>query len=88
MTPLIFIGVPPVKLWSTDVVTVTTWPGVAPSPDSISVILSGGLNSIEDIKKLKTNENSIFKGAIIGKALYEKKIDPIEALKIINSEGL
>ena len=55
---------------------------------NISVILSGGLNSIEDIKKLKTNENSIFKGAIIGKALYEKKIDPIEALKIINSEGL
>ena len=54
---------------------------------NISVILSGGLNSIEDIKKLKTNENSIFKGAIIGKALYEK-IDPIEALKIINSEGL
>ena len=52
------------------------------------MILSGGLNSIEDIKKLKTNENSIFKGAIIGKALYEKKIDPIEALKIINSEGL
>ena len=55
---------------------------------NISVILSGGLNSIEDIKKLKTNENSIFKGAIIGKALYEKKIDPIEALKIIYSEEL
>ena len=34
---------PPVKLWSTEVVTVTTWPGVAPSPDSISVILSGSV---------------------------------------------
>ena len=54
---------------------------------NISVILSGGLKSIEDIKKLKKNDNSIFKGAIIGKALYEKKIDPTEALKIINSEG-
>ena len=52
----------------------------------IPVILSGGLKSIEDIIKLRKDENSIFKGAIIGKALYEKQIDPIEALKIINSE--
>ena len=52
----------------------------------ISVILSGGLKSIEDVIKLKKNENSIFKGAIIGKALYENKIDPVEALKIISSE--
>ena len=52
----------------------------------IPVILSGGLKSIEDIIKLREDENSIFKGAIIGKALYEKQIDPIEALKIINSE--
>ena len=52
----------------------------------ISVILSGGLKSIEDVIKLKTSENSIFKGAIIGKALYENKIDPVEAHKIISSE--
>ena len=31
------------RLWSTDVVTVTTWPGVAPSPDSILVMLSGSV---------------------------------------------
>ena len=37
------IGVPPVRLWSTDVVTVTTWPGVAPSPDSMLEILSGSV---------------------------------------------
>ncbi len=37
------IGVPPVKLWSTDVVTVTTWPGVAPSPDSMLEMFSGSV---------------------------------------------
>ena len=31
------------RLWSTEVVTVTTWPGVAPSPDSIFEILSGSV---------------------------------------------
>ncbi len=55
---------------------------------NISVILSGGLNSIDDIIKLNEDENSLFKGAIIGKALYEKKIDPAEALKIIKSGDL
>ena len=43
MIPRILIGVPPVRLWSMDVVTVTTWPGVAPSPDSILVILRGSV---------------------------------------------
>ena len=43
MTPRILIGVPPVRLWGTAVVTVTCWPGVAPSPDSMLVILSGSV---------------------------------------------
>ena len=57
MTPLIFIGVPPVKLCGTDVVTVTCWPGVAPSPDSILVILSGS------VAKAPTISNSGLCGA-------------------------
>ena len=40
-TPLILIGVPPVKLCGTAVTTVTTLTGVAPSPDSILDILRG-----------------------------------------------
>ena len=31
---------PPVSSWGTDVVTVTTWPGVAPSPEIILVTWS------------------------------------------------
>ena len=43
MIPRILIGVPPDKLWGTIVVTVTTWPGVAPSPDSIFEIVRGSV---------------------------------------------
>ena len=37
------IGVPPVRLCSMAVLTVTTCPGVAPSPDSIFVIFNGSV---------------------------------------------
>tara|TARA_Y100000590_G_scaffold452259_1_gene595050 strand:+ start:33978 stop:34703 length:726 start_codon:yes stop_codon:yes gene_type:complete len=50
----------------------------------IPVILSGGLKSIADIKTLKLEENKKFRGAIIGKAIYEKKINPLDAIKLIN----
>ena len=43
MIPRIFIGVPPVKLWFTLVVTVTTWPGTSPLPDSILDIFNGSV---------------------------------------------
>ena len=49
----------------------------------IPIILSGGLSSIVDIKELTYKKNKIFSGAIIGKAIYEKKIDPKQALDII-----
>ena len=51
------MGVPPVRLWLVWVVTVTTWPGVAPSPDSIFVILSGS------VAKAPTISNSGLCGA-------------------------
>jgi phosphoribosylformimino-5-aminoimidazole carboxamide ribotide isomerase len=49
---------------------------------SIPVIASGGVASIEDIKKLKAIENSGVNGVIIGRALYDKKIDIGELLEI------
>lgn len=48
----------------------------------ISVIASGGISSLEDIKKLKQIENKNLEGVIIGKALYEDKIDLQEAMQI------
>ncbi|MDP2912364.1 MAG: 1-(5-phosphoribosyl)-5-[(5-phosphoribosylamino)methylideneamino]imidazole-4-carboxamide isomerase [Candidatus Omnitrophota bacterium] len=48
----------------------------------ISVIASGGISCLEDIKKLKEIKNKNLEGVIIGKALYEGRIDLKEAIKI------
>ncbi len=48
----------------------------------IPVIASGGVSSLEDIKKLKALEPEGLKGVIIGKALYERTIYLDEAIKI------
>ena len=52
---------------------------------SIPVIASGGLASMEDIKKLASPECSTLEGAISGRALYDGRIDPGEALAILRT---
>lgn len=47
----------------------------------IQIIASGGISSIEDIKALKSLGSFNLFGIIIGKALYENKINLKEALK-------
>ncbi len=54
---------------------------------SIPVIASGGLASIDDIKRLVQPDCSILEGAISGRALYDGRLDPIEALSMINSKA-
>lgn len=46
------------------------------------IVAAGGISSIEDVKLLKSLEKDGLKGMIIGKALYENKIDLKEAIKI------
>lgn len=48
----------------------------------LKVIASGGISKLEDVKKIKNIEHLGIKGIIIGKALYNKKIDLEEAIKI------
>ena len=48
----------------------------------ISVIASGGISSLDDIKKLKEIKNKNLEGVIIGKALYEGRIDLQKAIEI------
>ncbi len=50
---------------------------------SIPVIASGGLASIEDVKKLVQPEYDMLEGAIAGRALYDGQLDPQEALTIV-----
>ncbi len=49
---------------------------------SIPLIASGGISSLEDLKKIKGLESSGVYGAIIGKALYTGTIDLEEAIRV------
>jgi phosphoribosylformimino-5-aminoimidazole carboxamide ribotide isomerase len=50
---------------------------------SIPVIASGGLASLADIKALLQPRARKLEGAIAGRALYDGRLDPAEALKLI-----
>ena len=49
---------------------------------SIPVIASGGLADIEDVKTLLKSENKVIAGAITGRALYDGRLDPKEAIAL------
>lgn len=50
---------------------------------NIPVIASGGLASIDDIKAMLRPENAKLEGAISGRAIYDGRLDPAEALALI-----
>ena len=50
---------------------------------SIPVIASGGLASIEDVERLLQPDCRKIAGAITGRALYDGRLDPKEALALI-----
>ncbi len=51
----------------------------------IPVIASGGVGSIADIEKLNAVRETNIEGVVIGRALYDGRIDPAEALRISNA---
>ena len=53
---------------------------------SIPVIASGGLASIADIVRMTMPDASKLEGAISGRALYDGRIDPAEALAILRGD--
>jgi len=50
----------------------------------LKIIASGGVNSIEDIVRLKAYEADGIEGVVIGRALYEGRIDLQEALRVMS----
>lgn len=52
---------------------------------SIPVIASGGLASIDDVKALLQPAYAKLEGAISGRALYDGRLDPAEALSLISA---
>ncbi len=54
----------------------------------IPVIASGGLASIADVRRLLEPDCAILDGAITGRALYDGRLDPAEALALIAGAGV
>ena len=52
---------------------------------AIPVIASGGLASIEDVKRLTEPDCAGLAGAIAGRALYDGRLDPREALALLRA---
>ena len=55
---------------------------------SIPVIASGGLASIADVVRLTMPDAAKLEGAISGRALYDGRIDPKEALAVLRGEAV
>ena len=54
---------------------------------SIPVIASGGLASLADVVRLTMPDAERLEGAISGRALYDGRIDPKEALDVLSGKG-
>ncbi|MBP2300367.1 1-(5-phosphoribosyl)-5-[(5-phosphoribosylamino)methylideneamino]imidazole-4-carboxamide isomerase [Azospirillum picis] len=52
------------------------------------VIASGGVSSIDDLKALKAEEDTGIEGVICGRALYDGRIDPEEALALLSAPAV
>jgi phosphoribosylformimino-5-aminoimidazole carboxamide ribotide isomerase len=50
---------------------------------NIPVVASGGLASIDDVKRLLEPDCAILEGAISGRAIYDGRLDSAEALQLI-----
>ena len=54
---------------------------------SIPVIASGGVGSLDDLRSVRAAcESDGLNGVVVGKALYEGKFDPLDALKVAMGE--
>lgn len=63
------------------------WPSTLELAESTSipVIASGGLASMDDIQRMTEPDARILEGAISGRALYDGRIDPAEALQVLRN---
>jgi phosphoribosylformimino-5-aminoimidazole carboxamide ribotide isomerase len=55
---------------------------------TIPVIASGGFAGIDDVKRLLEPRYRLLEGAIVGRALYDGRLDAKEALALIAASGL
>ncbi|MEF2071329.1 1-(5-phosphoribosyl)-5-[(5-phosphoribosylamino)methylideneamino]imidazole-4-carboxamide isomerase [Consotaella aegiceratis] len=62
------------------------WPSTIDLANAVSipVIASGGLASLDDVRRLTEPDARRLEGAISGRALYDGRLDPHEALALLN----
>lgn len=67
------------------VLTGINWPSTIELANAVSipVIASGGLASIDDVKRMCEPDAAILEGAITGRALYDGRLDAVEALALL-----
>ncbi|MCZ0736018.1 1-(5-phosphoribosyl)-5-[(5-phosphoribosylamino)methylideneamino]imidazole-4-carboxamide isomerase [Phreatobacter sp. AB_2022a] len=65
------------------------WDGTIGLADAVAipVIASGGLASMDDVRTLASPRAAKLAGAITGKALYDGRLDPREALDLLKAGG-
>jgi phosphoribosylformimino-5-aminoimidazole carboxamide ribotide isomerase len=68
------------------ILTGINWPSTIELANTVSipVIASGGLASIDDVKRMLQPDARKLEGAITGRALYDGRLDPATALKLIS----
>lgn len=54
---------------------------------SIPVIASGGVGSLDDLRLVREAAQYGVEGVVVGKALYDGRIEPMDALKAISGQG-
>jgi len=54
---------------------------------TIPIIASGGLASLDDVKALLAPRAKKLAGAIAGRALYDGRLDPAQALALIRGNS-
>ena len=52
---------------------------------SVPVIASGGVSSMDDLKNLKEKAKDKLEGVIAGRAVYDKRIDPKDAVALLET---
>lgn len=55
---------------------------------SIPLYVTGGINSITDLRALKSEASTGIAGVVLGRALVDGRIDPVSALALLKSQNM
>ena len=62
--------------------------GALANASAAPVIASGGVGSLDDLRALKALAHANITGVVVGRALYDGRVDPAAALALLQEDGL